>query len=345
MRFRTPCLLAFSLCCSCAAPRVRVPLMHPAEINLAKYRSLGIAEMSGGAVARATGGLLEEQLLRSDRFTVVDRQRIQSVMSELQLASTDLADAKNSVKLGSLVTAGALISGSVEESYTETPHEDRFTTQKGEVHFHRYTTAQLTVSATFRLTDVSTGTLLIAKRFTAQRAHGPTSSGEQIASSLFGALVSQVVESGDTTDATPDRNKMENDACAEVVGRFAAAIQPTSEMVEVEFATDDAVPQLQTGIDWARHGDWLKAQGSFNAAIQDSERSPKIGASTLSKVYLDAALSYEYSGEHDKALGLLDHAYQLSGGSRRILEEMDNVKRLQADAKRLAEQRATTEKN
>jgi tetratricopeptide (TPR) repeat protein len=233
----------------------------------------------------------------------------------------------------------------VEERYSETPHEDRFTNKKGEQHFHRYTTAQLTLQATFRLTDVTTGTLLLARRFSAERKQGPADTAQKIASSVLGAVFSQLSDqSTDITDDPPDRAALERDACAEVVGKFVAAIQPTTRMEVVEFATDSAVPQLEAGIGWAQHGDWRKAQDVFNTAIQDSERNPKIGAGTLSKVYFNAALSYEYAGEHEKALTLLDRAYPLSGGNKRILDEMDNVKRMQAEAKKVAEQTASDQR-
>jgi len=286
---------------------------------------------------------LEEQLVRSQRFTVVDRQRIDTVMGELQLASTDLADPRNTVRLGNLLTAGALITGDVQARYLETPHEERGLSKAGISHVHRWTSADLRLDASFRLTDVSTGALLVARRYSVQRSNDPNAL-VQIAAGFLGSVLAsaagQTMEN-DLTDPLPDRSKLEREAVAEVVAKFAASIQPTTEMREVQFALDDAVPQLQTGLGWAQHGDWAKAQATFNAAIQDSERNTRLGAGTLSKVYLDAALSYEYGGDPSMALPLLDKAYSLSGGNGKILDEIENVKRMQAEARQLAEQNAT----
>ena len=335
------CLVVLAF--GCAAGRMNVPVLRPAEINLSQYKTLGMSSLSGGPLATVVAASLEEQLVRSQRFTVVDRQRIDAVMGELQLASTDVADPRNTVRLGNLLTAGALITGDVQARYLETPHEERGLSKAGIGHVHRWTSADLWLDANFRLTDVSTGALLVARRYSVQRTSDPNAL-VQIASGFLGSVLAkaagQTMED-DLTDAPPDRSKLEREAVAEVVAKFAAAIQPTTEMREVQFALDDAVPQLQTGLGWAQHGDWTKAQATFNAAIHDSEKSARVSAGTLSKVYLDAALSYEYGGEPEKALPLLEKAYSLAPGNGRILDEMENVKRMQAELKQLAEQNAT----
>ena len=326
----------------CAAGRVTVPVLRPAEINLAQYKTLGMSALEGGPLAALVAGGIEERLVREQRFTVVDRQRIQSVRGELQLASTDLADPKNSVRLGNLITAGALITGDVQAHYVEQQHSESGLSKAGVTHWHRWTTGEVTLEANLRLTDVSTGTLLVARRYTVVKNNAP-SAASRIAAGFLGAVLANAsgrTLENDVIDPPPDRPKLEGEAVDEVVAKFIAAIQPTTEMREVRFEVDDAIPQLQTGVGWAQHGDWAKAQGVFNAAIQDSERNPRIGAALLSKVYYDAALSYEYGGDPDKALPLLDKAYKLSANGR-ILDEMDTVKRLQADARRLAEQNAT----
>ncbi|MCA1826104.1 MAG: CsgG/HfaB family protein [Myxococcales bacterium] len=334
--------LVLFLAVGCAAGRVNVPVLRPAEINLVSYKTLGISSLSGGPMAQLVTATLEEQLVRSQRFTIVDRQRIESVMGELQLASTDIADPHNSVKLGGLLTAGALITGDVQSRYVETPHEDKGFSKGGVPHFHRWTSAELTLEANFRLTDVSTGALLVARRYSALKSND--SNGlTQVAAGLLGAVLSsatgQTMEN-DAIDPPPDRARLEREAVAEVVSKFAAAIQPTSEMREVQFELDDAVPQLQAGLGWAQHGDWRKAQATFNTAIQDSEKNARIGAGTLWKVYFDTAVSYEYGGEPDKALPLLEKAYSLAPGNRRVLDEMESVKRMQGELRQLAEQNA-----
>jgi len=108
--------LAAGMLCACGTVAVRVPVMKPAEINMAPYQSVAIGEMTGSG-NRPVSDSLEEALVNSSRFTVVDRQHMNQVMRELHLSSTDLADPNAAAKLGKVVTAGALIFGDVQHSY------------------------------------------------------------------------------------------------------------------------------------------------------------------------------------------------------------------------------------
>src|SRR3954470_166429 len=84
---------------ACGTVAVRVPVMKPAEINMAPYNSVAIGGMTGSG-DRPVSEALEEALVNSQRFTVVDRQHMSSIMRELQLSSTDLADPNAAAKLG-----------------------------------------------------------------------------------------------------------------------------------------------------------------------------------------------------------------------------------------------------
>ena len=62
-----------SLLLACGTVAVRVPVMKPAEINMAPYNSVAIGGMTGSG-DRPVSEALEEALVNSQRFTVVDRQ-------------------------------------------------------------------------------------------------------------------------------------------------------------------------------------------------------------------------------------------------------------------------------
>ena len=117
-------LLSAGLLCACGSVAVRVPVMRPAEINMAPYQNVAVGDMTGVGNRPMTDSL-EEALVNTNRFTVVDRQHIAQLMRELQLSSTDLADPRAAAKLGKVVTAGALIFGDVQNSYREQPNETR----------------------------------------------------------------------------------------------------------------------------------------------------------------------------------------------------------------------------
>jgi len=305
-----------ALFCACGTVAVRVPVMKPAEINMAPYQSVAVAEMTGSG-SRAMTDSVEEALVNTNRFTVVDRQNMASVMRELHLSSSDLADPNAAARLGKVVTAGALIFGDVQHSYREQPDATGYKDDKG-VHHTWYTLKGETyVRATFRVVDVSTGRLIVARTYEERRD-----------------------DTNRALDRRPqpiDRIALENAARSAVVERFMKSIVPHQEFMFANFQKDSDIPQLEGGIGWAERGDWAKAQSTFNDAAQAAEKNVKVKAGQIAKCYWNLGLSYEYAGDYEKAEAMVNKAYSLSN-DREMLAEIDNIHRLQDDAKKLAEQ-------
>jgi tetratricopeptide (TPR) repeat protein len=295
--------------------------MRPAEVNMTAYQALGVGELTGTG-HRPMGDALEEALVGSNRFTVVDREHISSVMRELKLSSTDLADPASAARLGKVVTAEALIFGDVQSSYREEPDEDRYKDDKGKPHAIYMLRGEAYVRATFKIVDVSTGRLIVAKTYEEKR--------------------DDVNRATDKRPQAIDRLSLENAARRAVVDRFMKSIVPHQEFMFANFQKDSDVPQLEGGIGWAERGDWKKAQDAFNAAAQDAERNVKLKAGQVAKCYWNLGLSYEYAGDYDKAEGMVNKAYALSS-QKDMLREIDNIHRLQADSRKLAEQAAAPE--
>lgn len=308
------------VCLACGTVSVRVPVMKPAEINMAPYNSVAIGGMTGNADRPMTDAL-EEALMGTQRFTVVDRQHMDNVMRELQLSSTDMADPSAAARLGKVVTAGALIFGDVGSNYREQPEETRYKDDKQVQHTLNTLKGEVAVRATFKIVDVSTGRLIIAKTYEEKRED--TNRG---------------------LDRRPDpidRQALERAARSAVVERFMKAIVPHQEFMYASFQKDSDIPQLEGGIGWAERGEWKKAQDSFNTAAQDAEKNVKLKAPQIAKAYWNLGLSYEYAGDYDKANDMINKAYGMSN-DKDMLNELDNIKRLQADAAKLAEQSAAS---
>src|SRR5437868_2968712 len=140
-----------ALLCACGTVPVRVPVMRPAEINMASYQTVAIGEMRGRGDSRFLGDSLEEALLTSGRFQVLDRQHMNQMMQELRLSASDLADPNKAAKLGKVVTAGALIYGDSNEMYREVPSEERIKNKDGSSVTIYKLFGEVTVRATFKI--------------------------------------------------------------------------------------------------------------------------------------------------------------------------------------------------
>src|SRR5258708_14852661 len=196
---------AAALVCACGTVSVRVPVIKPAEINMAPYQSVAIGGMTGNGDRPITEAL-EESLVNSQRFQVVDRQHMDKVMRELQLSSTDLADPNSAAKLGKVVTAGAMIFGDVTQNFRETPSDERYTDAKKEQHTLHILKGAFYIRANFKVVDVATGRLIVSKTYEEKR--DDTNRGV------------------DRRPEPLDRHALDRSARAAVVDRFMKSIMP-----------------------------------------------------------------------------------------------------------------------
>src|SRR5437879_4719251 len=64
----------------CGVQTIRVQRMKPAEVNLARYKTVAVAAISGPG-GRAFADVLTQALFDSGRFQVVDRQNLERVLN------------------------------------------------------------------------------------------------------------------------------------------------------------------------------------------------------------------------------------------------------------------------
>lgn len=308
--------LPLAFLCACASAAVRVPAVKPAEINMAGYQSVAIGGVTGvGNFAIADA--LEDALVSSQRFQVVDRVHLSQLLKELQLTPSDLNNPKGTAKLAKLVADGALIFGETTDRFSEVPNRQDWKDEQKNMHALNSLKGEVYVRATFKVVDIATGKLIVAKTYEERRQ--------------------DVTQAIDKRPDLVDRHALEVVARQAIITRFMRAIVPHTEYQEAGFRKDSDLPQFEGGIGYAQRGEWKEAQAAFNAALQDAEQNKKLNSSKLAKCYWNLGLSYEYAGDYDKANELLGKAYQLSKDEA-MLPEIDTVKRLQADAKRVAVQ-------
>jgi curli biogenesis system outer membrane secretion channel CsgG len=306
--------------------------MKPAEVNMAPYPTIAI----GGLTERSDRyrywywydrtllhpmtGMLEEALVTSNRFQVLDREHLENLFREQKLSASDLADQNAVNKLGKVMTAGAFIFGDVSDNYRESRKTEKCSSLfDKKSHVCHSVTGESSVEAQFKIVNVSTGQLIVAKRYMQKKS-----------------------QTNDAQDGQPDpidRESLQAEARKAVVEKFMKAILPHQEIQEARFVKDGDIPQLEQGIVWAQRGEWMKAQDIFNSAAQAAEKNTNLKAPQVAKCYWNLGLSYEYAGDYGKAVDMINRAYTSSNDAS-MLNELDNVKRMQEDEKKLAAQTA-----
>lgn len=315
-------LLGLVAASACSTIRMQVPVMKPAEINMGRYHQIAVDELKGRDGSEVSA-LVQQSLLESGRFQVVDRQHLNDIMRELRLSTSELADPTKAAQLGKQLPASALLFGNVEQSdYREREeHEDfELVDQNGDKQAHRRYTRKgtATVRVSFQIDDVETGQLVKVKVIQ-KDIHAETSNTDAQAASI-------------------DGQPLLERARHEVVQAFMTAIIPHKVEQEVTFLKDGNIPQLETATTYAKLGQWQKAGALVSTAIDGAERSG-VASKSLAKAYWDRGLIEEYSGQYDKAKADVQKAFEYSNDND-YLNELANIDQAAADAAKLQQQNA-----
>jgi tetratricopeptide (TPR) repeat protein len=293
---------------------------HPAEINMSSYKQVAISDIHGNLGQSFAGGL-KERLVESGRFQVVDRQRLDQIMGELRLSSSDLADSSKAKKMGKILPAAALITGHTDGNYDENivyRDETCVDDKKNKYPCRRYIrNGTYRTSGSIDVIDVATGQIMKSK--------------------VQGNKCEDSTQAINGTPVEIDRSSLASKCLTQNLVAFTKAISPWTETVQAPFKTDKSIPELETGVSKVRLGDLKAAVDTFHAAANSAEMNAAIKPKVIAKAYWNLGLAYQYSGEFDKATEAFKKAYSLDS-SESCLAEIENCKKLRVEKKKLAEQ-------
>jgi len=321
-------VLAISLIMiGCAAVGVQVPVMRPAEIDLKGKNELIVGEISGRG-GNKIGSYIKERVIGTGRFKLVDRKHLNRVLDELKLSQSDLADSESRKKLGKLMTGSILIMGQINDyRYNEDLKKERRTCIRYNAKIKKSVNYPCTyyqrsgvalASAAFDVIDIETGEILRAK-----------------------TVKSTQTETTSAYDGTPsgiDGNALLDQCARKVAVDFLKAIAPWKQILTVNFMKHGDLPMLETGINYAKAGQWNDAIAQFKQGVEQAATTPKIDPKTAGKAHWDLGLAYEYTNRFDDAIVHIKKAFSLSGNED-YLKELKNVERRKIESKRLKEQK------
>ena len=110
-------------------------------------------------------------------------------------------------------------------------------------------------------------------------------------------------------------------------------IAPYTEQVRVSFETAKEMPELDSGFNMAKLGNWDAAIEIFQKAISTYSNSPLVH-----KAYYNLGLSYMYTDQFDQAQTALDKAYAGKPDERKYKNAIKDLKTRIKDKRRLEEQ-------
>lgn len=314
-------LVCSSFATACATV-VYVPRLTPGEVNLAAYKRIAVAGVAGNGGNQMVDELTTA-LVGTQQYEVLDRKNIEAIMKEQNFAVSGLVSDETAVSVGNMTGAQALLVGNISlYEYSETlTHSDRECERNGKkTNCRDYTRRGSTaVQTTFKVMDAKTGTVLAAKTLDAKQERRAT----------------------DTNKEPPPLNARDETLalCRKtVVEDFMKVIAPYTVNVAVELEDDSDLPELETGNNYAKLGNWSSALEQYTLAQQRVDRAPDTKPKVRSKVLYNTGIGLGYSGRYDDGLKELEKAFALNPDDD-IKKEIDKIKQFKIDDARLAEQR------
>ncbi len=220
---------------SCGVSYLTVPVQKPSEFNTSHFENASIGDFASLTSLTNEGKQIELVLSRalqnSKRFKVVD---------------------KNFAKSSSATTM--LISGTVDEyHYIEDDITySTFKDEKGKQQTIFTRKGKVTLTITFQIASMEDGELIGVKTLI-----------ENVSMETKGQNTKPVEIS------ISDKMQMVARARENLVESFMKTILPYTVNIQVELKSDDEIPELALGIEYAQKGDWKKAKELFKGSLKN----------------------------------------------------------------------------
>lgn len=260
-------------------PKVDVTIDHPPGLPL-KVNAVAIAKPEGQC-SDEVGSRVEEDFVQSG-VTVIDRQRLQEVLSEYKLQAQTMIDQKTAAKVGNLLGAQALLFIKVLDCRTGN-RQDHFTDKKGRTSYTYYT--QAVIRGSMRVVDLTTGRVMASQHF---EGSGQDSDG----------------------NGYPDKGAVLGKAEIQVSESIHKLLLPWSEKKQLVFY-DDKECDLATATRLLKARDLEGAHEQSAANITACNDNPKAKPATRARAYYNLGVIKFVQRDYDGALVNLTEASKM----------------------------------
>ncbi len=311
------------LATACGTTQFSVTRRAPAEVNIPSGKVIAVTPLPG-AGGEALSSELTQALLETKRFQVLERQHLDAAIAELKFSSQHVSD-ETAMSFGNMTGASTLVTGEVTKAdYREdvSSSKDQCTTDDGTLReCVRYTrTAVADLRVVLKVIETESGKLLAAKTLGAQQQRSAAG-----------------------VDQEPPALNVQDDlltACrTEVVTAFVRVVAPHDKQVMVALRTDDDLPELETGNNYAKIGNWSAAVDQYRSAVA---KSKALDPAQQAKALYNLGIGLGYSGAFDDGIAEVEHAYALDPDDL-YREQAGVIRQFKEEAARLAAQEGTND--
>ena len=261
------------------------------------------------------------QKTKPGNIEMVERDQLDMILREQNLAATDLIDADTAPEFGALQGVDVLITGTVnnfdvnKEKYKETvewteTYKLSDGTKKKEKKSEVVNAERMngSFSVTFKIVSVSTGAILGQQTYSSKVTHNyvpePASKPKSSGNAFVDALVATVATNKPLPDEGVVRAKLIDDA----IGTFHAYLFPYYTTVDVDLDDDCKADECKEVIDLLKAGMYDMADQTLNAVLEKAlgntkKRKKEQGQDkTLAAIYYHLGVVQESKGNIEGAL-------------------------------------------
>jgi len=268
------------------------------------------------------------KLVQNQYYTVIERSKIEEIIKEQSFSLSGLVDQQQAVTIGNLLGAEALITGSGSysikdeggwETYKE--KEKDKDGKKVEVEKKRYNIYRIVdVSLTFRIIDVTTGSIIASKT-----NHG---SNRSVKRSYMGTGKNERA----AAQSLPDWKPIVERVVSNVLDLTVTQIAPHT-VTEKRVIEEGDSNKMERALEYAKRDLWDEARVIWLEVVdkKKSDKEDKIAAT------YNLGLYYEVFGFLDDAESYYQKAFKLSGDSK-FLDARARINRRRAELRKLQQQ-------
>ena len=313
--------LVLVLLIGCGTTSMMMMVTRPAEVNLKNYKKIAIGDIvdADGSVSRHAQDIADDlttSLFDSETFEVLDRQNLQSIMTEHKLSTTGIIDENTASELGKVIGAAVLVFGRIQtDKYDEeTSKGDAWQDKKGGWHQTHYRKGTYSMSVNLKVIDITTSKILAVKSLTAAYVSKKSADNKW----------PEKIETG----------VLYGNCLGNITGQFMRMVAPYDVQIKASFQTDKLLPEVAQAITQLKIGEWEEGLALFEDATKKTGLEPKVKA----KAFYDLGLAQLYGGDFDNAIINFKQAMKLMPKKKMYQNSITNAKAEKKKAEKLQEQ-------
>ena len=292
---------------SCSYTTVKFTLDRPAPVDLRGHTKIAIINVEPFSDsthfiinAKNIGDRIGAELIRTQHFEVLDRQYLETLLSEQELSLTGLVNENSTVRLGNITGATILLQLTIDENlYSENTTYERY---DDKILPHPIRHGKYSLSITFKIIDIETTEVLSI--FNLSDVSEATTKAKWFKAP---AIIPE-----DLYEKTLDK----------IINKFITKVNPTSETLKLKFELDADLPEINQAVSYFRIGEITDGL----TILENLRKKPNLKSKILAKIEYNIGVAQLMLMRYDIAIESYKRAIKLYPSNNRYHKAIKNAK-------------------